>query len=77
MEDNHYMIINRYPSNQLIAKIQMKSNKIFPLILKPSKKKNIALTIGKDKYVQLDTACTTESACNSNEENSLRSIKKG
>jgi hypothetical protein len=77
MEDNHCVIMDKCPSNQLIARIQMTSNKMFPLTLKPTKKKNTTLVVGKEKYVQLDTAFTTESVCSSNEENSVCSIKKG
>jgi hypothetical protein len=77
MEDNHCVIIDRYPSNQLIARIQMKSNKMFPLTLKLAKKKNTAQSIGREKGVQLGTSFTTESASSSNEENNARSIKKG
>ena len=40
MEDNHCVILDRCRSNQLIAKIQMKSNILFPFTLKPSMKKN-------------------------------------
>jgi hypothetical protein len=49
MEDNHCVIMDKYPSNQLIAKIQMTSNKMFPLTLKPTKKKNTMLVVGKEK----------------------------
>ena len=51
MEDNHYVIMDRYPSNQRIGRIQMTSNKMFPLTLKPTKKKNAMLVVGKQKYV--------------------------
>jgi len=50
---------------------------MFPLTLKLAKKKNTMQTIDKGKGVQLDTAFTIESAHNSNEGNSTRSIKKG
>ena len=77
MEDNHCVIMDRYPSNQLIARIHMTSNRMFPLTLKPSKKKNTTQIVDKGKSVQLDTPFTTESVCSSNEEKSARSIKKG
>jgi hypothetical protein len=77
MEDKSCVIMDRYPSNQLIARIQMKSNKMFPLTLNPAKKKNTTQDVGKEKYVQLDTTFTAESACSSNEKNSARSINKG
>jgi hypothetical protein len=67
MKDNHCAIIDRYSSNQLTARIQMTSNKMFPLTLKPTKNKNTTQAIGKEKGAQLDIAFTTESACNSNE----------
>jgi hypothetical protein len=76
MEDNHCVIMDKCPSNQLIARIQMISNRVFPLTLKPTKKKNTVLVAGKSKYAQSDTAFTTESVCSSNEENSVCSIKK-
>jgi hypothetical protein len=56
MEDNRSVIMNKFPSNQLIARIQMKSNKIFPLTLKPTKKKNATLAFCKGKCLYLDTA---------------------
>lgn len=77
MEDNHCVIMDRCPRNQLIARIQMTNNKMFPLTLKPSKKKNIAQVFGKTKDMQYDTIFTAESASTSNKENSVRGIKKG
>jgi hypothetical protein len=77
MEDNYFVIMDKCPSNQLIAKIQMTSNRMFPLKLKPTKKKNTTLVVGKEKDVQLDIAFTTESAHSSNEENSAHITKKG
>jgi hypothetical protein len=50
MEDNDSVIMDKFPSNQLIARIHMTSNKMFPLTLKPSKKKNTMLAFGKEKY---------------------------
>jgi hypothetical protein len=35
------------------------------------------LVVGKEKDAQSDTTITTESACSTNEENSMCSIKKG
>jgi len=58
MEDNHYVIMDKCPSNLLIAKIQMTSNKMFLLTLKPIKKKNTTQTINKRKSLQLDTTFT-------------------
>jgi hypothetical protein len=40
---------------------------MFPLTLKPAKKRNTTLAIGKEKDAQLDTAFTKESAHISNE----------
>ena len=65
MEVNHYVIMDKFPSNQLIAGIHMRSNKIFPLTLKLTKKKNTTLVVGKGKTVQLDTVFTTKSVCSS------------
>jgi hypothetical protein len=39
MEDNHCVILEKYPSNQLITRIQMTSNKMFSLTLKPTMKR--------------------------------------
>ena len=69
--------MDKCPSNLLIEKIQMTSNKMFPLTLNPIKKKNTTQTVDKGKGAQLDTAFTTKSAHSSNEGNSARSIKKG
>jgi hypothetical protein len=66
MEDNHCLIMDIYPSNQLIARIQMKNNIMFSLTLKLAKKKNTTLAIGKAKDAQLDTAFKVESAHSSN-----------
>jgi hypothetical protein len=66
MEDNHCVIMDKYPTNQLIARIEMTSNIMFPLTLKSAKKKNTVLAISKEKYVRLETAFTTESACRNN-----------
>ena len=77
MEVNHYVIMDKFPSNELIAGIHMTGNRIFPLTLKLTKKKNTTLVVGKGKTVQLDTAFTTKSECSSDEENSARGTKKG
>jgi hypothetical protein len=66
MEDNHRVIMDKFPSNQLIEKIQMTGNKMFPLTLKPIKKKNTTQSTGKK-----------ESAHNFNEENSACNTNKG
>ena len=55
----------------------MTSNRMFSLTLNPVKKKNTTKIVDKRKGVQLDTAFTTESVCSTNEENSVRNIKKG
>jgi hypothetical protein len=77
MEDNHCVIMDKCPRNQLITRIKMTSNMMFPLTLRKTKKKNTTQDIGKKKYVQSDTTFTTESLRNSNEENSVCNIKKG
>ena len=77
MEDNHCVIMDKCPSNLLIAKIQMTSNIMLPLNLKLTKKKNtMQQTIDKGKCVQLDITFTTDSMRSSNEGNSVRNIKK-
>ena len=55
----------------------MTSNKMFPLTLKPTKKKNTTLIFSKGISAQLDTTFIAESAHSSNEENSSRDTKKG
>ena len=55
MEDNHCVIMDRCPSNQLIARIQMTSKKMFPLTLNQSKKKNTMQAISKEIDVHSDT----------------------
>jgi hypothetical protein len=59
MEDNHCVIMDKFPSNILIAKIQMTSSRMFPLALKPTKKKNTTQTVYKGKSAQSNTAFTT------------------
>jgi hypothetical protein len=59
MEDNHCVIMDRYPNNQLIAGIQMKINIMFPLTLKTTMKKNTTQVVYDRKYAQYDTAFTT------------------
>jgi hypothetical protein len=55
----------------------MTSNIIFPLTLKPTKKKNIALDVGKEKDAQLDIVFATESARSSKEgKSSVHGTKK-
>jgi len=56
MEDNHYVILDRYPSNQPITRIYMKSNKMFPLTLKPSMKRKKMKPIYGAKCVHSDIA---------------------
>ena len=41
-EDNHCVILDKKPRNFIIARIQMKSNRMFPLTLKPVMKGKIA-----------------------------------
>jgi hypothetical protein len=67
MEDNHCVIMDRYPSNQHIARVYMRSNKMFPLTMKPAKKKNIVQDFGKEKYMQLDIAFIAGSVRSSEE----------
>ena len=52
MEDNHCVIMEKCRSNQLIAIIQMTSNRMVPLTLNQTKKNNTMLVVGKAKYVQ-------------------------
>jgi hypothetical protein len=61
MEDNHCVILDRYPSNQLIARIQMTSNIMFPLTLKPTMKRKTMQVVYDTKDVQSDTAFKEES----------------
>jgi hypothetical protein len=77
MEDNHCVIMDKCPSNLLIAKIQMTSNIMLPLNLKLTKKKNTTPAIDKRKSAQLDILFTAESVRNTNEETSVCGIKKG
>jgi len=56
MEDNHCVIMDRYPSNQLIARIQMTSNIMFTLTLKPTMKRQTMQGFYEEKYVHSDTA---------------------
>jgi hypothetical protein len=63
-------------NNQLIARSQMTSNKMFPLNLNLVMKKNTTLVVGKEKDAQLDTAFTIESVRSFNEKNSVCSTKK-
>ena len=58
--------MDKCPSNQLIAKIQMTSNIMFPLTLKPTKKKNKTQDIDKIKSAQLDTAFISKSVRGTN-----------
>jgi hypothetical protein len=76
MEDNQCVITDRYPRNQLIVRTHMTSNKMLPLTLKPSKKKNATPVFGKEKDVQLDIAFTAKSVRNSNKENSEHAVSR-
>ena len=38
MEDDHYVIKDKHPSDQLIAKVPMTSNRLFPLRIVPDMK---------------------------------------
>ena len=53
IEDNHCVIMDKFPRNILIAKIYMKSNKMFPLTLKPIKKKNTMQIVDKKEVSSL------------------------
>jgi hypothetical protein len=55
MEDNHCVILDKCPNNQLIATIQMKINKMFPFTLKPTMKKNTMQFSYDTKNVQSET----------------------
>jgi hypothetical protein len=61
MEDNNCVIMDTNQSNQLIARIQMTSNKMFPLTLKPSKKKNTTQVVYDTNDAQSNTAFKEES----------------
>jgi hypothetical protein len=61
MEDNHCVILDKCPSNQLIAKIQMTRNIMFPLTLKPSMKKNTTQFVYDTKDEELETAFKEQS----------------
>jgi hypothetical protein len=39
MENNHYVILDRYPSNRIITRIHMTINRMFPLTLNPTMKR--------------------------------------
>jgi hypothetical protein len=58
MEDNHCVIMDKYSSNLVIAKIQMASSMLFRLTWKPTKKKNTMLDIDKGKSGQLEISFT-------------------
>jgi hypothetical protein len=58
MEDNHCVIMEIYPRNQLISRIHMTSKKKIPLTLNPAKNKNTSLVFGKANNAQLDIAFT-------------------
>jgi hypothetical protein len=60
-EDNHCVIMDRYRSNQLIARIHMKSNRMFPLTLKPAMKIKTVQGVYEAKDVHSDTAFKVES----------------
>jgi len=81
MEDNHYVILDRYPSNQLITRIQMTCNRVFPLTLKPTIKRKIMQVIYEEKYVHSSTAFKAKSEevsvhCSKEEKGSACSSKK-
>jgi hypothetical protein len=61
MEDNQCVILDRYPSNQLITKIQMTSNIMFPMTLKPSMKRKTMQVVYEENDVHSDTAFKEES----------------
>jgi hypothetical protein len=49
MEDNHCVIMDKCPSNLLIAKIQMTSNRMFPLTLNPPRRRIQCKLLIKEK----------------------------
>jgi hypothetical protein len=71
MEDNHSVILDKYPSNRLFRRIQMTSNRMFSLTLKPTMKIKIAQAIYESKCVHSDTAFKEEG-----EEGSVHNSKK-
>jgi hypothetical protein len=60
MEDNHFVILDKYPSNQLITRIQMTSNTIFPLTLNPSMKRKTTQVVYEVKDVHSETTFKAE-----------------
>jgi hypothetical protein len=56
LEDNHCVILDRYPRNQLISRIHMTSNRLFPLKLKPTMKRRKIEVISKEIDAQSATA---------------------
>jgi hypothetical protein len=56
MEYNHCVILDSYPKNQLIVRIQMTSNIMFPLRLNPTMKRKTSQYIYEKKYEHSNTA---------------------
>jgi len=48
LEDNHCVILDRYTRNQLISRIHMTSNRMFPFTLKPTMKRRKIEVVGKE-----------------------------
>jgi len=81
MEDNHCVILDKYPRNQLIAIIHKIRNIMFPLTLKPSMQRKKVQVVYKEKYVQSGNAFKEEiekvsAHCSKEEKCSAHSFKK-
>jgi hypothetical protein len=61
MEDNHCVILDRYPINQLITRIHMTNNIMFPLTLKPSMKRKTTQVVYEARDVHFGIAFKEES----------------
>ena len=60
MEDNHYVILERYPSNQIITRIQMTSNRMFPLTLNLAMKRKKVQDVYEAKDVHSEITFKVE-----------------
>jgi hypothetical protein len=60
MEDNHCVILERYPRNQIITRIQMTSNRMFPLTLNPTMKRKKVQDVYEAKDVHSEIAFKVE-----------------
>ena len=54
MEDNHYVIKDVHPSNELIARVPMTSNFLFPLRIVPENTKDAFKVESKEEVVYYD-----------------------